>query len=154
MRKSVLLLFLLLSVTVYAIPRESFTENINSNKLTIENIQSYMDEIGIIHSEIVIKQVILETGWLKSKLCAEHNNLFGMHFATKRPNKILGYVIADNGAKCATFDSWKDSVYDYYLYQQYWIEKGKDVSNYYKFLSSIGYSETSNYVKVLKQIKV
>ena len=133
--------------------RLSLSEGI-TNTLNIRNVKKYIADIGVLHSNIVIKQVVLETGWLESKLCVNHNNLFGMHYPTKRPTTATGYVIADNGAKVAVYSSWKDSVKDYLLYQQYWKSKGKDLSNYWKFLQSIGYSETSEYVKLLKQIKV
>jgi len=151
--KLLVLIFLLTSVSVFS-SRSSLTETIKEDKLTPENILNYIEEIGIIHSKIVYKQAIVETGWFKSKLCVKHNNLFGMHYTTKRPNKISGYIIADHGAKCAVYKHWKDSIEDYLLYQQYWIDKGKDLTDYYKFLSSIGYASNINYIKILKQIKI
>ena len=47
-----------------------------SPQLNAAEVKYYMDSIGIKHSEVVLKQALLETGHFKSKLLMNKNNLF------------------------------------------------------------------------------
>ena len=80
-----------------------------------------------------MRQVILETGWLKSKYLMSKNNIFGFR------NK--NYI---------TYASWKDCV-DYY---KKWQDKyyTNDKEDYYKFLIRIKYASAKNYTSYLKRI--
>lgn len=141
------------------VDRLSLSEEL-SEDLHIYNVKRYMDKIGLIRPDIVIKQVSLETDKLRSNLCVNYNNLTGMNYPRKRPTTAIGWVYGDphpvtgKKRKKAVFASWKDSIKDYLLYQKYWESKGKDLSNYWIFLKQLGYSETSGYIEVLKNIKI
>jgi hypothetical protein len=101
--------------------------------LTLENVYKQLLASGIKHPDIVIRQVIAETNWLRCKHCSlQFNNLFG--FYTKK-----GYM---------RFDDWTQSV-DYYKTWQDSFYKGGD---YYSFLQRIGYATATGYLTLLKQI--
>lgn len=112
------------------------TCNVKAQRNTdlLDSILDYICQKEIKHADIVIKQVILETGWLKSKYLMSKNNLFGFR-VTKQYMK---------------FSSWKHSV-DYYKTWQ--DRKYKDPSeDYYKFLVRIHYA-ASGYLNNLKRVK-
>jgi flagellum-specific peptidoglycan hydrolase FlgJ len=96
-----------------------------------EEIRAY----GIKHADIVLKQSILETGWFKSKLCKEYNNLFGFFY---------------NGS-FLKFDFWEQSISYYKCWQDKHLNAG--CNNYYEFLEVIGYAEDKEYINKLKSIK-
>lgn len=91
---------------------------------------------GILHPNIVMKQVILETGHLKCTNCSlDHNNIFGFRYKKE-------YL---------EFDNWVDSV----IYLKKWqIRKGYvKGENYYDFLVDVGYATDSIYINKVKEIK-
>lgn len=98
----------------------------------LDSIFDYICASKIKHPEIVIKQVIVETGWLKSKHLMPKNNLFGF-----KHKKYL------------TFKTWKESV----AYYKKWQDKRYTDPNedYYKFLVRIKYA-VSDYPPQLKKI--
>jgi hypothetical protein len=102
--------------------------------LLLDSIFKFICEKGISHPEIVIKQVINETGWLKNPFLMKRNNLFG--FKSK---------------KYLSFKSWQESVEYYKRWQdKYYTNKEED---YYKFLVRIKYA-TKKYPIHLKKIKL
>lgn len=98
-----------------------------------EGLMEALIYLGVKNPEIVYKQAILETGNFKSKLCINHNNLFGL-----RHKK--GYY---------KFTHWTESVIAYRNKIQ---NRYKDGEDYYDFLLRIGYAEDSNYINKLKNI--
>lgn len=102
--------------------------------------------------DIIVKQSKLETGWYKSRLFIYENSLFGMHVAYVRDTYSDRYVIADNGAKCASYGSWQSSVLDMLLYLDYYESLGYSTVNYYKFLKDVGYCEGAQYTNILKSM--
>ncbi len=104
----------------------------SSNLILLDSVFEYVCEKKIQHANIVMRQVILETGWLKSKFLMSKNNIFGF-----RHKKYL------------SFNSWKDCV-DYYKTWQdkYYKDPNED---YYKFLLRKKYA-VSNYANNLKKI--
>ncbi len=103
-----------------------------ANLVLLDSVFDYICEKKIQHSNIVMRQIILETGWLKSKFLMSKNNIFGF-----RHKKYL------------SFNSWKDCV-DYYKRWQdkYYKDPNED---YYKFLLRKKYA-VSNYANNLKKI--
>jgi hypothetical protein len=103
-----------------------------ANLILLDSVFDYVCEKKIQHSNIVMRQIILETGWLKSKFLMSKNNIFGFRYK-----------------KYLSFNSWRDCV-DYY---KKWQDKHyKDPNeDYYKFLLRIKYA-VSNYPKNLKKI--
>ncbi len=101
--------------------------------ILLDSVLIFICEQKILHPDIVIKQVIHETGWLKSPFLMSKNNLFG--FRNKR------YL---------SFDSWQESV----LYYKKWQDKyyTNTEEDYYHFLVRIKYG-TNKYPNYLKKIK-
>jgi flagellum-specific peptidoglycan hydrolase FlgJ len=101
---------------------------------TIEAVKTHLNASEIQNKDIVLRQVILETGWLTSYSCKHRHNLFGFRYK----------------GKYLEFDSWEDSI-DYYSRWQKRHYKGGD---YYKFLKDRGYATDTNYISKLKRIKI
>lgn len=122
---------LLLTLMCFLLP--SFAQKNNNYKL-LDSIFNYMCQRGIKHGDIVIKQVIVETGWLKSPFLMSRNNLFGFR------NK-----------KYIRFKSWRSSVDYYKKWQDKYYTNHKE--DYYKFLIRIKYASAKNYTSYLKRVK-
>jgi hypothetical protein len=108
-------------------------ENWQEPKLSLlDSVFNYICKSTIVHKDIVIKQAIWETGWLKSSFLMSKNNLFGF-----RAKEYL------------SFPSWQASV-DYYEKWQnkYYTNRDED---YYAFLVRIRYSN-SRYPAHLKSL--
>lgn len=106
-------------------------------ELTISNLYKEIVRNGILYPEIVLAQAILETGWFRSSLCRDRNNLFGL--TNPRTGKYF------------EFGHWTESVRAYYTKVQYKYKGG----NYLLWLRKIGYAEDPNYVRsVIKVLKM
>lgn len=102
------------------------------NLALIDSVACYLCASDIAHKDIVMKQVILESGWCSSEFLMSRNNLFGF-----RAKKYL------------RFDTWQKSV-DYY---SSWQKKRYTQSNedYFQFLDRIKYG-ASGYSAKLKKV--
>ena len=105
---------------------------LDPKSLQLDSIFNYICQSKMVHKDIVMKQVIWETGWLKGSYLMSLNNLFG--FKNKEYLK---------------FATWKESV-DYYEKWQstYYLNPAED---YYEFLVRIKYSN-SRYPAHLKSV--
>lgn len=153
MKKSLIIL-LLFCLPIMAKPpagsiskEQSLTNWLYQAPLTYDNIKLAMNLTGIIHSEIVLLQIRLETGNLSSSLCREHNNIAGMKKPAVRRTTATGKT--KNGY--AYYNTWFDSIIDISLFQQYYIQKGRDLSDYEKFLTGL-YAEDPLYLVKLKRL--
>ncbi|MDA0315780.1 MAG: glucosaminidase domain-containing protein [Bacteroidetes bacterium] len=99
----------------------------------LDSIFNYICASEILHKDIVIKQVIWETGWLKGQYLMSRNNLFGF--------RVKEYL---------RFSSWQESVDYYQKWQKTYYRDPKE--NYYQFLLRINYSN-SRYPGHLKSVK-
>lgn len=110
----------------------------NLPELTIPNLLAEIKKNNIKYPKIVLAQAILETGWFKSSVCRNKNNLFGL----TNPRTKTYYE----------FDHWTDSVKAYYEK----VQKRYKGGNYLLWLDKIGYAEEKTYVRaiirVLKQL--
>ena len=105
-------------------------------ELTIPNLYKEIVNNGIRHPKIVLAQAILETGWFRSKVCRNRNNLFGL------TNPLTGQYFE--------FGHWTESVRAYYTKVQYRYKGG----NYLVWLRDIGYAEDPNYIReVIRVLK-
>ena len=105
-----------------------------SHELTLENLMSVMDEVGISNQLFVLAQAVLETGNFGSNVCRNNHNLFGLY---------------DSRNKCYyKFARWEDSVIGYQKFIQYRYKGG----NYLAFLRRIGYAEDPSYTSKVAQI--
>ena len=107
-------------------------------------VYNYIREIGIEHPEIVYAQSVLESAHFTSTICRENHNVIGMKKPTKRRTLATG---TNRGH--ATYNHWKESILDYWLWQKYFYSGGC----YYEFLQSWGYATNQNYINLLKSIK-
>ncbi|MBM3455128.1 MAG: hypothetical protein FJX80_08265 [Bacteroidetes bacterium] len=105
----------------------------DSEILLMDSVLKYICLSKIVHKDIVMKQVIWETGWLKGEFLMSRNNLFGFRYK-----------------EYLRFSTWKESV-DYYESWQakYYTNPEED---YYQFLVRMRYSN-SRYPGHLKSIK-
>jgi len=120
----------------------------NYAELNRENLDLAFRINRITAPEIVMAQGHLETGNFQSKLCIGHNNLFGMKLARIRSTTALGATDNDY----ASYRSWYDSVKDMKLFQEWYLSRGRDLTDYYGFLSAIGYAEDPLYIPKVKEL--
>ena len=110
----------------------------NLPELTIPNLYAEIKKNNIKYPKIVLAQAILETGWFKSAVCRNKNNLFGL----TNPRTKTYYE----------FDHWTESVTAYRTKVQYKYKGG----NYLLWLRDIGYAEDKGYIQavisILRQI--
>ncbi len=100
-------------------------------ELTIHNLLAEIKKNGIKYPKIVLAQAILETGWLKSSVCRNKHNLFGL----TNPRTKTYYE----------FNHWTESVKAYYDKVQYRYKGG----NYLLWLDKIGYAEDKGYIRAV-----
>lgn len=109
----------------------------NLPELTIPNLYKEIISNGIPYPKIVLAQAILETGWFRSSVCRNKQNLFGL------TNPRTG--------KYYEFNHWTESVRAYYTKVQYKYKGG----NYLLWLDEIGYAEDPNYlVEIISILKM
>jgi len=119
------------------------TELDSLHVLSWENVEYWIDTLGIEHPEIVKQQIALETGMLTSAICLENSNLFGMKEPRVRETTALG---TQRGH--AYYHNYIDSIKDYKL----WQDNMYDGGDYYAFLHRVGYAEANHYIAALKTI--
>ena len=105
-------------------------------ELNSETVYQELKKNNIVHPDMVMRQVMHETGWLKSRSATKDNNLFGLY--SSRHKRYM------------RFSHWTESVkaYKSMIQNRY---NGKE--NYYKFLKRIGYAKDKKYIHKLKKIK-
>lgn len=116
------------------------------NKFDRNSCLSYMKKINLKFPHIVYAQAILESNDFTSSIFKENNNFFGMKVASARQS-------TNNGEQYehATYETWKDCVIDYALYQARYLSDIKTETQYYEYLAQ-HYAEDTNYVTKLKKI--
>lgn len=105
------------------------------SQLPSEGLISALEYYEIKHPDIVYAQAILETGYFKSSVCINKNNLFGLYNSKKN--------------EYYSFNHWSESVLAY----REWIQKRyKPPEDYYDFLQRIRYASDPQYVYKLREI--
>ena len=104
----------------------------SSPELTAESVLAEILKVGLLHPRVVLAQAVLETGWFRSSVCRNYNNLFGL----TNPRTKEYY----------RFDRWQDSVIAYYTKVQYKYKGG----NYLRWLRELGYAEDPDYTAKLR----
>ncbi len=110
-----------------------------------DSIMLYLIECKVQHPDIAFAQIMLETGWLKSKLYQRGNNLFGMKYPKKRPTTATSIVYGHAG-----YTSWKVSIHDYMLWQSYFA-RNLTKDEYFDVLSK-RYAIDPDYVDKVKLV--
>ena len=113
-----------------------------------DNLLRYLELKNAKNPTKILCQAVLETGWFKSRSFTIGNNLFGMKYATRRQTTATGKYLGH-----AKFNHWSDSVDDYLMWMQYWVDKGHKYKNHYAFLKRIGYAEDPLYNSKLAYIE-
>ena len=118
------------------------------NEFSEVKLKEYIIGLNIKFPHIVFAQAKLESGYFKSTIFKENNNLFGMKIETRRPTTNKG----ENRGH-AVFDTWKESVLDYAFYQARFLGDIKTEGEYIQYLKA-NYAEDPGYVeKVIKLSK-
>lgn len=118
-----------------AAPEDSLTKAQEQQRLALlDSIHAYICGSEIVHKEIVFRQVLWETNFLKNDFLMSRNNLFGF-----RAKKYL------------VFGNWQESI-DYYLKWQKKRYTNPD-EDYYKFLVRVKYA-SHRYPAHLKSVKL
>ena len=81
---------------------------------TEKNLAQELKKQGIMYPDVALAQSMLETGYFKSNIFLDNNNLFGMKHPKQRPTLSKG---PNRGH--ASFNNWQDSVKDYKMWQEY-----------------------------------
>lgn len=115
--------------------------------LTEMNIYNMLIINGIKYPEVVLSQIMIETGYLSSKLVRTHNNLLGMTVPSKRETTAIN----KNGF--ARYITWIDCIVDYKFYQDYVLSRHdiKTRAQYIAFLHK-NYAKSPTYKKRLTQL--
>lgn len=133
--------------------------------LTMENLEKEIDRLGMVCPEVVLAQVKLESGHLKSKVLKRSNNMFGMRYPNRRPTTAIGIYIPalDSIVKInkreelkkfsgyssyAVYQTWQDALKDYKLWQEHAFRVNE---RYMKFLDKY-YAEDTLYVQRVQQL--
>ncbi len=155
----ILLFFLILSIKVYS-PIFDYKYDIEfvtyfdyykeriayirNADFSYELLEEYLNLRNVRNKEIVLAQILLETGHFSSRLFKENNNLFGMKHPHVRPTTSLGTKRGH-----AYYDTWVDSINDYILWYNY-MTRDKQYTDYLAFLYSLGYAEDPDYIPKLE----
>lgn len=112
--------------------------------LTERNIYHALLMNNVKFPEVVMSQIMIESGNLKSKLCKKNNNLLGMTVASKRETTAL------NEEGYAKYKSWFDCILDYKLYQDYILSKN-EINNKKQYIAYLhkNYANSPDYKKKL-----
>lgn len=107
-------------------------EKHNEYNLNKESVLYFIDYLDIKHKDIVLKQILLETGNFTSQVCLENNNLLGLY----------------DGRDYYKFNHWIESL----VFFKYRIQnRMRPNENYYKFLHRIKYAKDPDYITKLKK---
>jgi hypothetical protein len=117
------------------------------NEFSEEKLKEYIIGLNIKFPHIVFAQAKLESGYFKSTIFRENNNLFGMRLAKQRPRTALG---AEHNH--AYYNNWRESVQDYAMYAAAYLNDIKTEQDYFEYLK-INYATDPNYINKLKKIK-
>lgn len=107
--------------------------------LNIENLRKEIRKNGIKFEDIVVAQSLIETGYFRSRVCRELNNLFGL------TNPRTG--------KYYEFNHWTESVKAYYTKVQYrYSQKNMKIKpdvDYLLWLRDLPYAEDKGYIRAI-----
>ena len=112
----------------------------------VVEFKEYLIDLNIKFPEVVYAQARLETNGFKSKIFRENNNLFGMKASTKRSSTNKGIQHGH-----AYYDSWRESVLDFALWQCRYLGNITTEEEYFRYLKA-NYAEDPNYINKLKNL--
>ena len=134
----------------YQAERANFYYQIRYEPFSEELLKKCLEYEAVLYPDIAILQSRLETGYFKSDIFLNANNLFGMRYPRRRPTVSTGIY-----KEHAKYAHWSDSVIDYALWQKYYLSRGYNLGDeidsdfYLVFLKCIPYAEDPRYVSKL-----
>jgi uncharacterized FlgJ-related protein len=111
-----------------------------------DSLKNYLKQLNVKFDDIVYAQAQLETAGFNSKIFRQNNNLFGMKQAMRRTSTNKGEQYGH-----AYYDTWRESVLDYALYQCKYLSDIKTREEYLQYLKQ-NYAEDPNYYNKLLNI--
>jgi len=123
-----------------------YTVETEADTFSKEALVKELKRLNVRFPEIILAQSILETGHFSSRIFVENNNLFGMKEARARSTTAAGTQLGH-----AFYDDWKQSVIDYALFQNAYMNRLRKEKSYLKYLEK-NYAEAENYDVRLLQI--
>lgn len=120
-------------------------DTVYTQKFSEENLIRYMKELNIKYPHIVLAQARIESGTYTSNIFKENHNLFGMKKAYQRATTAVG-----RNRGHAQYDHWTHSVIDYALWQNKYLSRAKNETEYYQYLGK-HYAEADHYIASLKR---
>jgi hypothetical protein len=115
-----------------------------SDPFTKNKMVDMLERLNISYPWIPMAQSMIETGQWKSDIFLENDNLFGMKEAMSRVTTATG-----TNKNHATYNTWRESIYDYGFYQSRYLGKIASEDDYYQYLAA-SYAEDPNYVNKIK----
>jgi uncharacterized FlgJ-related protein len=109
----------------------------NKDNFTFNSFKTYLKELNIKYPHIVMAQAMLETNHFQSHIFKENHNLFGMREAKQRLTNAIG-----TEHNHAFYNTWKESVIDYALYQASYMSNLNE-TQYFQALDD-SYAEAGN----------
>ena len=126
--------------------KNELIQKLESDSINIQDsVYSFIFQLRLENPKIVMAQCIEESGNFKSKLFLEGNNLIGMKVPSKRPTLAKSVLYSH-----AKFDSWKECLIDYSIWQQIYA-RGLKEDEYFNYLDKV-YAEKKGYSDRLKKI--
>jgi hypothetical protein len=111
-----------------------------------DSLKSYLIQLNIKFSDVVYAQARLETNGFTSNIFRQNHNLFGMKQAMRRSSTNRGEQFGH-----AYYDTWRESVLDYALYQCRYLSDISTREEYLQYLKQ-NYAEDPNYYNKLLKI--
>lgn len=133
-------------VEMYSFARVmQYADSIGNLQPTMGRIDTALSILPIVHKDIVLAQVALESAYAQSELTKTNNNLVAMRKAYQRATMC-------NGEKYgyATYKNWAYSLLDYAL----WQDKYMIGLNEEEYLNKLGkiYAADTNYTEKVKKV--
>jgi len=109
----------------------------------VDSLKSYLVQLNVKFADVVYAQAQLETAGFTSNIFRENHNLFGMKQAMRRSSTNKGEQFGH-----AYYDTWRESVLDYALFQCKYLSEITTRDEYLQYLRQ-NYAEDPNYYNKL-----
>ena len=122
-----------------------YADSIGNLQPTMGRIDTALSILPIVHKDIVLAQVALESAYAQSELTKTNNNLVAMRKAYQRATMCNGEKYGN-----ATYKNWAYSLLDYALWQDKYM-MGLNEEEYLNKLGKI-YAADENYIEKVKKV--
>lgn len=147
--KRLVLLSLLVGLSYSYINWTTEEEELRCLQCSKDTVTQALKQLDIKYSDVVLAQVMLESGNLSSKLTRLNNNLLGMRHPKKRETTSLG-----SNKGYAYYTDWYSCLEDYYLYQKAVLSKKNLTKHQYINYLAKTYAKDPQYkAKLITTIK-